>query len=399
MSEIRIGVLGAGQLARMLVEAGRHIRLDIKVFAERENEPACFVTPNVVIQDPKNPLDLRKFFESCDIITFENEFVDCDLIERAAIGLKVQFRPSLDSVRCMQNKLVQKKLLLELRIPSAPFEIVHNAEMAMKSLDHFRTEVVLKWDRLGYDGKGVFFLDKKTPIELVQGFFEEAAKREAVVFAEQKMSYSSELAILGVRSVHDDFRAYPLVISEQEKGVCRWVKGPAKSLGVSRSRDAEAVAYAEAISKALQYIGLFAIELFEMPDGRLVVNELAPRVHNSGHYTQFASDTSQFENHLRALSGTVLGNTDTTPYFAMLNLLGPFQFKEVKVATPPVPTSHSNIQIYWYDKAELKAGRKMGHINGKASTPFEYETLLETMSEYEKTWAKMGIGIENVEEK
>ena len=187
---------------------------------------------------------------------------------------------------------------------------------------------VVKWARTGYDGKGVFIADAPQPLSTrlddSTRFCKATTDRGGTVFAEPYVPFRRELALVACRGLDGAFSTYPLVIIEQPKGICRWVKGPATALGVDARLEREAVAYAQRVAQTFDLRGTFAIELFELETGELWVKiETSPRVHNSGHFSQDAAVTSQFENHWRALLGLPLGDVGTQSAFAMLNLLGP----------------------------------------------------------------------------
>ncbi|MBN8554707.1 MAG: 5-(carboxyamino)imidazole ribonucleotide synthase [Deltaproteobacteria bacterium] len=377
-----IGILGSGQLARMLVEAGNKIGVSLKVLAENQNDPAAQVANQVELGSSKNPEVLKKFFSSLDLAIFENEFLDVNILREASKGSRVNFLPSLEAIALTQDKLLQKKLLNDLKIPTSKYFVVHSTDEIEK---HFAQEAVLKWSRGGYDGKGTFFWKKENDSTPAEAFLKQSS---SAIYAEEKIDFIRELAIQVSYSTSGEFISFPLVISEQKNGICHQMRGPANSLGVSSKLEDLAKSYAEKIAKAVPLIGTFAIEFFETKSGELLVNELAPRVHNSGHYSLLAANCSQFESHLRSVLGLKLPTITTSPYFGMLNLIGPAHLKSEKPAKIPDLNlkEFSNMHLYWYGKSELRAGRKMGHIHFSAKSLDEFNTALENLKKIEAKW-------------
>ena len=377
----RIGVLGDGQLGKMLAEAAWRLGIE------------CHLHGDPV--DIKREKSLVRFLSKVDTVIFENEFVDCALLAKLCGKLSHRFQPRLAAIRTLQDKIEQKKLLARLAIPSAPFVKIKScrssADLAgqLKKLPEvWHSGFVLKWSRNGYDGNGVCFADlTHNGIAKAWESCTRAWAGKISVFAEQKVQFVRELAIIavrgGIRSAAQEFKTYPLVISIQEQGICKKVMGPAVSLGVPQALEISAVAAAEKIAVATKWVGSFAIEFFETQDGLLWVNEIAPRVHNSGHFTQDASETDQFENHIRATMGLPLGQTSTTAVFAMINLLGPEQVQK-KWMSPPVPGSRGH--VHWYHKAESRPRRKMGHINAIGTSVDQLPELLEDLVKCEQNW-------------
>ena len=380
-----IGILGSGQLARMLVEAGQKIDISIKVLAENKWDPAARIADQVQIGSAKNKEDLKYFFSDLDITLFENEFLDTHLLRETADGTRVIFLPSLEAVSITQDKLLQKKLLNDLQIPTPKYFCIRSADEIEK---HFSGSAVLKWSRGGYDGKGTFFWTKETDPKTTENFLKQSS---SAVYAEEKIEFIRELAIQASYSVSGKFISYPLVISEQKHGICHRVKGPATSLGVSPELENLAKSYAEKIARAVPLVGTFAIEFFETKSGELLVNELAPRVHNSGHYSLVATNCSQFESHLRAVLDMDLPTISTTPYFGMLNLVGPDHLSASKPAVNPTFDFIKNFPnggAYWYEKAEVRSGRKMGHLHFSAKSLDEFNRSLEALGRAENDWIK-----------
>jgi 5-(carboxyamino)imidazole ribonucleotide synthase len=383
-----VGILGDGQLSRMLAEAALKLGLEPVVYAQSEASPALRVCKQSVIGALDDRAKLKEFLARVQVVAFENEFVDTELLRQAALGAPARFVPELQTIARLQDKLGQKEALVELGIPTPRFvKIEGDAEAAIReALDLFEGRCVLKWSRLGYDGKGVHFADEST-VPAATAFASDAFSRGHEVYAEQRVAFRRELAIVGVLSTTGEFASFPLVVTEQEGGVCKRVHGPATAVGVDRGLDGMARHHAKRIAEATRLQGAFAIELFETGAGELLVNEIAPRVHNSGHYTLDACACSQFENHWRALLGMPLGPTEATEAFAMRNLLGPPGVK-IAGATPPMPLPASGIRLHWYDKQEIRPGRKVGHLNATADSPSRLKGLIAALDECAAAWEK-----------
>ena len=402
----KIGILGGGQLARMLVLAAQAMGFETVVLATSASEPAAQVCRNAIYGPWENPEVLARFLSQCPVILFENEFIRTEALEVAASKLArpPRFRPSLAAIREMQNKLRQKRLLKRLGVATAEtiaFSGIHGPQEIKEWIDsvrkHFSGALVLKWAELGYDGKGTWIAPeswtRKTAGEAAD-FVHLALSQGVEVFAEQKIRFRRELAIVGCASISGEFKAFPLVITEQAKGICRRVLGPASAFGISAELEEQAVLAAQSIARELPLHGCFAIEFFETENGELLVNELAPRVHNSGHVTQNACATSQFENHIRAALGISLGDTKASvAAFGMLNFIGTeltVNFNgglalEAGLAFPPVP---EGAHFHWYGKTELRLGRKMGHWNLVASSIAELHERLDQLEGDLQEWPK-----------
>jgi 5-(carboxyamino)imidazole ribonucleotide synthase len=375
-----VGILGGGQLARMLAQSALTLGLKPVIFSEDPRCPAADAASAVVS-------DLTALLARVSVVAFENEFVDCSLLQSACLAAKRDaaklFKPELATIQTLQDKLAQKNLLERLKIPTAPFVELKS----LADLEKLKTPMVLKWSKLGYDGKGVMIFDPKRRASAVP-FCQAALSRGIPVYAEEKINFKRELAVIGVASP-SQFVTYPLVISEQENGVCKRVTGPATALGVAKKLEVQAARIARKISHDTGLLGAFGVEFFEDRQGRILVNEIAPRVHNSGHYTQNAFAASQFENHWRALLNLPLyvPRSPKNRRFAMLNLLGPEKASLSGSALPlPIPTASTH--LHWYGKLAIRPRRKLGHLNGVAETPREFKNLLEQLKLCERNWLR-----------
>ncbi len=387
----RVGILGGGQLALMLASAAQRMGLRPVVLAENSFSPAAQVFTETVFGGLTDDDALNRFFAEVDQVVFENEFVDCAHLARLAIPDKTVFAPGLDVIAKFQDKLKQKEILQNLNIPNAEYFILDFdkplSEEITRGLNTFAGSCVLKWSRMGYDGKGVLVINATDDLSRAEKFCLLAKNKGSLVYVERKVPFKRELALIGVRSAKGDFVSYPLVVSEQRNGVCARVFGPATSCGVSPRHEQLAQEYARKLAEAAGLVGAFGVEFFEDEDESLLVNEVAPRVHNSGHYTQTACVTDQFENHWRAVLGMPLGAVDAKPCFAMLNILGP-KLKVKRNSGDFLPKAGAQSHLTWYHKQEIKPGRKLGHLNGVGNSIDRMPELLSELTTIEQKWVE-----------
>ena len=359
----RWGIIGDGQLARMLALDAYALGIRPVVLTGDSSSPAGQVTPLIVRGHVDSLEDLHALLSQVDGAIIESEFVDCDAIE--ATGLADKVYPRVSAIRILQNKLEQKKLLEIIGIKSSKFYMRDNAssdEWLESLTNKFSKPIVLKFATFGYDGKGVLMLQGRGNQDRDQAidFLHLATKRRIDVYAEDLVDFAEEVAMIAVRAADGTTKTWPLVISEQKGGVCERVMGPATSLGIKQGIETQAQIACEKIGAHLGMIGVFAVEFFHTADGELLVNEIAPRVHNTGHYTQSAGCASQFENHWRAVLGYSLGRTDTAPFFIMQNLLGPADITSKECAR--APQGSEAMHVHWYGKRGISPGRKLGHM-------------------------------------
>lgn len=380
-TQIRVGVLGAGQLSLMLCEAAKRLQLKPVVFASSQDEPAIVAGFEAVVGSLENETALKDFFSRVDVVTYENDFLPYPLLDKfQKTGTK--FSPELSILKDVRDKIRQKELFKSLKISSPDFRAYLEKEKledwVKAQFEYFKNEVVFKWARGGYDGKGVHLA---RDVDHAVAFCEEALKKKFGIFAERKVSFKRELALVSVFN-GKDFNSYPLVVSEQQNGICKRVTGPAVSLGVSESLEKQARLHSENLARGLNLTGAFAIEFFEDTDGTLWANELAPRVHNSGHFSMDASETSQFENHWHGVLGKALGSTKSDAVFCMVNLLG-CKEPALGAISKSKPTLPAHIHLHWYGKKDLRPGRKLGHLNGLSRVAADMPQLINLLSKYE----------------
>jgi len=359
---MKVGVLGGGQLGRMLALAGYPLGVHVRCLDALTDAPAGALC-ELVVGDYADAVTLARFAEGVAVITYEFENVPVTTARQLAEFCPV-YPPPL-ALEKAQDRLVEKSFLRELAIPTPPFLAVESRADLDEALTQIGLPAVLKTRRLGYDGKGQAVLrqpqDRETAWASLQG---------SPLILEGWVNFDRELSLLAVRSTTGEIAFYPLVANEHRDGILRISRAPAPNL--TPALQALAEAYAQRILDALQYVGVLAIEFFQVGQ-MLLANEMAPRVHNSGHWTIEGAVTSQFANHLCAILGLPLGDTAAIGQSVMLNLIGTLPDR---VAVLAVPGAH----LHLYDKAP-RPGRKLGHITLRAD---EAQTLEARLVQLQK---------------
>ena len=350
-----IGVIGGGQLARMMITPAQQLGLALKVLAESADASARLAAS--AVGDYKDLETVKAFAKTVDVITFDHEHVPLEILELLeAEGKEVQ--PSSAALKFAQNKLAMRERLTELGLPVPNWARVSSVEEVARFLVEFGPEAILKTPTGGYDGKGVMVI---TDPDQAKSWFEKFDN----LLIEEKVDFVRELAQLSARSVTGEWLSWPVVETIQRNGVCSEVHSPARDADQEKAAN-----LSKQIAEGLGVTGVLAVEMFETSDGRLLVNELAMRPHNSGHFSIEGSRTSQFEQHLRAVSGLPLGVTDATkPYAVMLNLLG-VDDTNTFIEHYPIALNVAGAHIHTYGKS-ARAGRKMGHITALSDDSIE----------------------------
>jgi 5-(carboxyamino)imidazole ribonucleotide synthase len=338
-----VGILGGGQLGRMLALAGYPLGLRFRVLEPAPESAAEDVAERIpgAFEDPEW---LDRFAAGLDVVTYEFENVPVAAVRHLARTVPVY--PSAEALEAAQDRLVEKSFLQDLSIPTPPFLAVETHADLEHALDTLGLPAVLKTRRFGYDGKGQWFLHR--PEDAADAW---RTLSGVPLILEKFVRFDRELSILAVRGRDGSTAFYPLVENHHREGMLRFSRAPAPDLTTALQEQAED--HARRVLAALEYVGVLAIEFFQVSD-RLLANEMAPRVHNSGHWTIEGAASSQFENHLRAVLGWPLGSTMPLGRLAMLNLIGTLPDCAAVLAVPQV-------HLHQYGKTP-RPGRKLGHV-------------------------------------
>lgn len=358
-----VAVIGDGQLARMMQTAAIELGQSVRLLAGAPDASAAQVAGDVVDGDYHELADLRRAVDGADAVTFDHEHVpNAFLNDLLAAGVTVEPRP--DALIYAQDKLAQRTRLAELGLSVPTFTAIDTIAEAAEFFDQTDGEVCLKATRGGYDGHGVWFPQEKDELRELVG---ELLEEDVPLMAERKIPFDRELSAMVARTRSGELQAWPVVESVQEDGICTEAIAPAPGLDPDVAHQARDMA--ETIARELDVTGVLAVELFEYRDAagtpQVVVNELAMRPHNTGHWSQDGCVTSQFEQHLRAVLDLPLGDTATrAPFTVMVNTLGAETEPEA-----PVPARMAEVwrrfpqaKIHLYGKSH-RPGRKLGHVN------------------------------------
>lgn len=354
MKPIKIGLLGGGQLARMLALAGHNLGFEMHVLSASQSDPAAQVVRHHQVGDPNDFSAANAFLKSVDVATFESEFLDISVLKSAINQTNSPVIPSPALMDSLQDRLTQKQLLVQAELPTSRFIPVQSPIEAIVFLRQNRKGIVLKQRRYGYDGYGTHIARSEKELRELERTLK---SYKWGYIAEDFVTFRRELAITLVRNAAGDVTVFPLVESHQKDSRCYWVKGPA-----THPRAGALVKKLILFISQMNYCGAVSFELFDSKKG-LLINEVAPRVHNSCHYSIDAMTMSQFSAHLLAISGSPLPKTQAlSKGFAMVNLLG-------KTKNLPSWIQPEGILLHWYGKSENRPGRKLGHLNALAATP------------------------------
>ena len=349
-----IGVLGGGQLGRMIALAGLPLGFRFRFLDPSPDAPAGEVGERLT-GSYTDPASLKAFARGLDLVTYEFESVPVEAARWLANRLPVFPPPA--ALEAAQDRLAEKRLFQKLGIPVPPFYPVETDHDLTRALDELNTPGVLKTRRLGYDGKGQVVIRKREEAE--DAF---SSLGGAGLILEGFVPFDREVSILAVRSRTGETAFYSLVENHHREGILRLSLAPAPECTPELQQQAER--YASLVLDELGYVGVLAIEFFQV-NGSLLANEMAPRVHNSGHWTIEGAETSQFENHLRAVAGYGPGSTAMVSRSAMVNLIGSAPDARAVLA---VPGAH----LHLYGK-EPRPGRKLGHVTLRASDPPQFD--------------------------
>lgn len=352
----RVGVIGGGQLARMMSVPATNLGIELSVLAETENSSARIASH--MVGDFTDLETVRAFAKKVDVITFDHEHVPLSILEALEQeGISVQ--PPSKALAHAQNKLLMREALEKFGAPNPTWKAISSAEELGAFIAEHGPEVIVKTPIGGYDGKGVRVVKSASEVsDWLEA--DSLAKLGGKLLAEVKVNFVRELAQLSARTPSGEFAAWPVVETRQKNGVCSEVISPAPNASEEQIEAAREIA--KLIATSLGVTGNLAVEMFELADGTLLVNELAMRPHNSGHFSIEGSNTSQFEQHLRAVLDLPLGSTKATaPFAVMVNLLGVEGNVEFLDNYPTALAKHPSAKVHSYGK-EPRQGRKIGHI-------------------------------------
>jgi 5-(carboxyamino)imidazole ribonucleotide synthase len=363
----RIAIIGGGQLAKMTALAALELGCDVLVLEKKNAGPAVNLASHLFVGDWNDPADLLKLAEHADVVTLENEFVLADSLAELEKAGHLLF-PSSKTVALIQDKFVQKETMEAAGLPLPDFRAVENRDDIKAAAEEFGWPLVIKARHYSYDGKGNATVNDEAEIE---DAWQKLDGDNRGLYVEAFCPFAAELAIMITTGRSGEVVAYPLVESVQRDHICHIVRAPAEVADDIRKKATDIARHAVA---AIGAVGSFGVEMFLTQKGQVIINELAPRVHNSGHYTIEACECSQFENHVRAVLGLPLGSARMVkPAAVMINLLGSGEgggYPRGIEKALAIPGAHVHI----YGKEKSRPGRKMGHITATGNTVSEAES-------------------------
>lgn len=339
---MKVGILGSGQLGRMLALAGRPLGLTFSFYDAPHDPPASGL--GTYFNSETNPDALAQFIASSDVFTYEFENFQPDVAHQVAKDKP--FYPAVSNLICSQNRSNEKGLFESLNIPVPAYRIANSETELIQAIEELAPPVVVKTTTMGYDGKGQTVVRDLAKAKTLWADF------ETEVIIEKFVPFVREVSQNAVRNKKGDIKFYPLVENYHHEGILRYTLAPAPNL--TSERENQAQDYVRSLLEHLDYVGSLTLEMFETEDG-LLANEMASRVHNSGHWSQDGAITCQFENHLRAIMDWPIGQTTPLGYTAMINIIADHNNAHQALE---IPGAH----LHLYDKSE-RPGRKLGHIN------------------------------------
>ena len=376
-----LGIIGGGQLGMMLTEAAKKMPEHISkviVLDPNENCSASLVGAEQIVADFKDKDSIINLANQVDIITYEIESGDSDVLK--SVENQAEINPSPETLKTIQDKFLQKTFLQNHNIPVPEFIKVDDIEEVKEGLKKFGYPALLKARRDAYDGKGNFKIDSENEIETAYDYF-----KGQKLMLEKFVPFKMEVSVIASRNTKGEIKTYPLVENIHEKNILRETIAPSRT---SNEVSEKAEKIASNTMAVLKGAGVFGIEMFVTQNDEIVINEIAPRVHNSGHHTLQSSKTSQFEQHLRAILGLDLGSTELLHNTIMYNILGNLDFQgEYK----KIEISEKNIFLKMYEKKISKPLRKLGHLN---IVGFEKQSIDELLTQLEKT--KGSVEVESI---
>ena len=364
-----LGIIGGGQLGMMLTEAANNMKSEISnviVLDPTKNCPASKVGAEQIVADFKDASAIEELAKKCDIITYEIESGDSQVLK--SLEETCEINPSPETLEIIQDKLVQKRFLAKNDIPVAEFREITSKDELESKINEFGLPVLLKTRTGAYDGRGNFKISTLDQIPEALQVFEDQS-----LMIEKFVDFKMEVSVIASRSTSGEIRTYPLVENMHKDNILNMTIAPART-DETISKNAEKIAHKT--MEVLHGAGVFGIEMFVTDDNQILINEIAPRVHNSGHHTLQSSITSQFEQHLRAFLGLELGDTKLIYPTIMYNILGPKDFIG-RYKLPSIDLENTFLKMY--GKLESKPQRKIGHVNLVDKSGLGMAKLLENV--------------------
>jgi 5-(carboxyamino)imidazole ribonucleotide synthase len=350
-----IGILGGGQLGRMLAMAAARFSYRVVIFDPDANAPAAQVANEHIIAAYEDEAALKAFARKCDVVTYEFENVPVAAAKRIAEITPVFPKPN--ALEAAQDRVVEKTFLNSIGVETAPFRAVESLQDLIEALTAYGGSGVLKTRRFGYDGKGQAVLQNASADQAAKAFAELGG---AGLILEALVPFDAEISVIAARGMDGRIACFDPARNVHRGGILATSTVPS---GFSAKTESAAKSAASAILEELDYVGVIGVEFFVLADGRLLVNEIAPRVHNSGHWTEAACGISQFEQHIRAITGLPLGDPARHSDCVMENLIGFDVERAEALAAEP------GVYLHLYGKAEPREGRKMGHFTRMLRKP------------------------------
>ncbi|MEM9469112.1 MAG: 5-(carboxyamino)imidazole ribonucleotide synthase [Pseudomonadota bacterium] len=342
-----LGILGGGQLGRMSALAAAHLGINTIILCPEKGCPASLISTDFICADYDDEQALEQLAQKCDVITYEFENIPLETIE--FLQSKTKVYPDHKLLEVSQNRLKEKKFLNDIGIETAPWVPCHSPEDISKTLDEWQaSNCIIKTARFGYDGKGQL-LHQVT--DNILDSWNKLKTDEAII--EGVIDFDYEISVIVARDVDNRIATYPIGMNEHKNHILWKTTAPAN---IDEKIQSRSKLLAEKVAEAVSLVGVLTLELFVLKDGTVLANEIAPRTHNSGHWTIEACHASQFENHVRAVCGLPLGSTDAFAKAEMINLIGD------DVNDIPKYLEQDNAHIHLYGKTEAREGRKMGHV-------------------------------------
>ncbi len=343
-----IGLIGGGQLGRMLALAAARLGFDVAVLDPEADGPASRIAAHTVTAAYDDEAGLRRLAELADVITLEFENVPAESVQRL-LDLGADVAPNPRALAIAQDRVAEKTFLNSVGVATVAFEEASSRRAATEAVKKLGPPCLIKTRRQGYDGKGQTWIEH---VSDAADAFARIGAKPAII--EAPANFTREVSAIAARGRNGEIALYPLGENHHENGILRRTHAPADLTHAAAEQAQQIIAR---IMTSLDYVGVLAVEMFELDDGRLLVNEIAPRVHNSGHWTLDGCEVDQFEQHIRAVAGWPLGPTDALADTEMINLLGDEADDWHRLIADPAA------RLWLYGKRDARPGRKMGHVN------------------------------------